>query len=539
VVETYDEPRCQRLVLWGPMGAGKTSVGRALARRIGRSFVDLDELIETEAGCSTHELFSLEGEPSFRAREARALERTLDRQRSAVIAVGGGALVDRRAREMALRKSLVIGLHAPASTLHERIERSRARRPLVEGRSSEETAARIDQLLSERSDAYRVAHHHVSSEGTPEATAELIARQLEAGLFPITIDSEHAYCARLTEPSVHDALAELVGSLAPSSVFIVSDTNVAPLYVDGVVAALTGAATSVLTIQAGEEHKTLARATSLLESLIEAGADRRSLVIGLGGGVVTDIAGFVASTFSRGIRWIAVPTTTMGMVDAATGGKTAVNLAVAKNSIGTFHHPCAVLVDLAFTRSESERAIRSGLAESIKAAAVADSELFRWLETHGAELGTASSLHLRQAIVGGLRVKCALVEADPEDRHDRLLLNFGHTIGHALEAATGFNRFTHGEAVAIGMVAAARIGVARGVTPVDVALRVRRLIENMGLPSEIPADCLSQAALHLRTDKKRHGVLTHYVVLEDIGRGALLTLQTSELASLTRALDTA
>ncbi|HZP43927.1 MAG TPA: 3-dehydroquinate synthase [Candidatus Binatia bacterium] len=316
---------------------------------------------------------------------------------------------------------------------------------------------------------------------------------------------------------------------------LVTSERVGALYAARVVASLRAAGLDpvVVTMPDGEEHKTLARLGTVQDRLLAAGLDRRSPVVALGGGVVTDLAGFAAATLLRGLPTVLVPTTLVGQVDAAIGGKTAVNHAQGKNLIGVFHQPRLVLADVGVLATLSAREFAAGLAEVVKYGAIGNAELFRGLETDlDAVLGRDPG-RLAPVVAACSRQKAAVVvEDEREERGGRAVLNFGHTVGHALEAATGYRRFLHGEAVAIGMVAAARISARLGRCGAEVGDRIARLLMRAGLPTEIPGNVSREALVDaVQRDKKSRGGRIRFVCIEEIGRTGFVDLSGQEIVS--------
>jgi shikimate kinase/3-dehydroquinate synthase len=266
--------------------------------------------------------------------------------------------------------------------------------------------------------------------------------------------------------------------------------------------------------------------------MVEAGADRDAVVVGHGGGVVTDMAGFAAAVLLRGVRWVALPTTLLAMVDASVGGKTGVDLGPAKNAVGAFHQPSAVVVDTAHVATESARAYAGGLAEVVKSAAIGDAALFEALEAGADAVRAREPAMVEELVYRSVAVKAAVVARDEREAGDRALLNFGHTVGHALEAEGGFTRLTHGEAVALGMVAALRIGTALGVTDAGLAERVTALLARLGLPTDLDAQPLGAALPFVGLDKKRRGGAIRFVLLRRLGEACLHALAPDALAPL-------
>jgi len=524
------------------MGVGKSSVGRVLASSLARRFVDLDSLIEAEAGATIRQLVESRGEAHFRKLERTKLEELLALAGEVVIALGGGALVDPTMREQALRAGVVVGLSANAAELARRIGGDGSRPLLDDDRASTSLHQKIERLLIERAHAYRPVHltRSTADRSVAEVAAELEAT-LRRGVFPISVGSTIAYSVRRADESAGAAVGALLSDLAPSRIAIVTDQDVAPLHLERFVAGLAAAgfaAHEIVVLEVGEPHKTLAAVERVTAALAHAECDRHSVVIGLGGGVVTDVAGFAASIFARGIPWVAVPTSLLGMVDAAIGGKTGVNLGQAKNAIGTFHHPAAVVVDITFSRTESARRVRSGLAEVVKSAAVRDVALFEWLEKNAVALSAREPAALAHAVEGAIAIKAEVVTEDPDERGARAVLNFGHTLGHAIEAASGYETFAHGEAVSVGMVAAARVGRHQGRSAPDVADRLEALLTALGLPTEVAESSGESALALIRYDKKRNRGTLPLVVPDVIGSAVRLPLSVELcVASFRRAMS--
>ncbi len=303
---------------------------------------------------------------------------------------------------------------------------------------------------------------------------------------------------------------------------VVTDSNVGPLYGAPVRDQLEsiGVTTAVATVPAGEASKTIERWAELQYAAVEAGLDRSSVIVALGGGVVGDLAGFAAATFLRGIRYAQVPTTLLAMVDSSVGGKTGVDLRCGKNLVGAFHQPSLVVADPDVLRTLAAREYRAGMAEVIKYGVILDAALFERLEADAARLTDPLWAALDEVIADCCRLKAEVVAADEREGGLRAILNFGHTLGHALEAATGYERLLHGEAVAIGMVYAAELSVRRaGLSPTERD-RLVRLLRAAGLP--VSASGLgvewAQVVAAMSLDKKAAGRVPRFVLAEAIGR---------------------
>ncbi|MEW6272734.1 MAG: 3-dehydroquinate synthase [Thermodesulfobacteriota bacterium] len=317
-------------------------------------------------------------------------------------------------------------------------------------------------------------------------------------------------------------------------VAIVTNPVVDGLYGERVRAALQKAGFDAVTIQIpdGEEHKNLAWLAFVYEKLVEARLERGSVLLALGGGVVGDLTGFAAATYLRGIDLVQVPTTLVAQIDSAIGGKTGVDLAAGKNLIGAFKHPRLVLADTAVLATLPPRQLRAGLAEVIKAGAILSPEVIGFLEKEHARVLTLDPDAIQHLVYACAQLKALVVSEDETESDYRAILNFGHTVGHAIETLTEYRSFLHGEAVAIGMGFALRLSVERGLLRQQVADRVLALLTLYGLPTDIPDD-LSRAALALavEADKKRSQGRVKFVCLEDLGRTRFERLSTEELQS--------
>ena len=320
--------------------------------------------------------------------------------------------------------------------------------------------------------------------------------------------------------------------LSAGRVAVTTDSVVGKIYKERVVTALAEAGYDpwAIEIPAGEEHKNLAWLAFLYDKLIEGRIERRSPLIALGGGVIGDLAGFAAATFQRGLPFIQVPTTLLAQVDASVGGKTAINHPTGKNLIGAFYQPRLVVIDVDTLKTLPRREFIAGMAEVIKYGVILNPELFRLLEEHLATLLRCDP-HLLIAVVKTCcQLKALVVEEDETEGDYRAILNFGHTLGHAIESATEYKKFLHGEAVAIGMAFAAHLSEKRGLCSAEISERVCRLIKKAGLPVDIPKALKGEhLLLGIETDKKvAHGQVK-FVCIEDIGKTRFEHLPAKEI----------
>jgi len=331
--------------------------------------------------------------------------------------------------------------------------------------------------------------------------AGVTVHRLGAGL----IDQQSAWC-----------------DLPRGKVLIVTDRNVAGHWLTRLERTLAGHAPETLVLAPGEDAKTAAQWLRILERLAECGAQRDATVVALGGGVIGDLAGFAAASYMRGIRVVQVPTTLLAQVDAAIGGKTGFNLAAGKNLVGAFHQPAAVTIDVATLATLEEREYRAGLAEVVKYGAIRDAGFIDWLEAHATALLERRVDALTTAVEVSVRHKIEVVETDEREAGSRALLNFGHTFGHALETETGYTRFLHGEAVAIGMRLAADLSATLGLVDAAQAERLRRLLARLELPVALPDDIHRPALFkHMLLDKKNRAGRIRLVLLAALGDAVL------------------
>lgn len=313
-------------------------------------------------------------------------------------------------------------------------------------------------------------------------------------------------------------------------VLVVTDSNVGPLYGRGVRAALeaSGFAAELLELPAGEATKQLTVLSEVLDRALAHGLSRKDVIVALGGGVVGDLAGFAAAVLHRGVACVQVPTTLLAQVDSSVGGKTAVNHTAGKNLIGAFWQPRAVIASHAVLQTLPDRERRCGLAEAVKHGFIADGTLVDWCEAHGDELAAVAPGPTLELVERCCRIKAAVVEEDEREAGRRAVLNLGHTLGHAYERLVGYGRLTHGEAVALGMVWAARLSERLGEAPAGLEDHVVRVLGAMGLPAEVGdaalpgLDELIDAA---RTDKKADGDSVRFVLLQSAGQTVIRTLQ--------------
>ena len=357
-----------------------------------------------------------------------------------------------------------------------------------------------------------------------------------AARVPVTLGSRSYQIA--VGSGLLKQLGELCGELLLSRrVMIVTNPVVGRLYGAKAAASLrrAGFQVGIAEVPAGERAKSLRQAASLYRALLHNRMDRRSAVVALGGGVIGDLAGFAAATFLRGIPLIHVPTTLLAQVDSSVGGKVAVNLPAGKNLVGVFHQPSLVVTDVQTLKSLPSRQIRAGLAEVIKYGMIADRELFAYIETHLDSILRAEEEPMTHLVTRSCAIKADIVEQDEREEGIRAILNFGHTLGHALETVAGYQRLLHGEAIAIGMVVATMLSVNRGLCEREDLNRLRTLLVRIGLP--VMASATTASLLQtMRYDKKVRNKVIYFVLTKGIGHAAMAAISDpGELRTAIRA----
>lgn len=483
--------RSKALVLVGFMGAGKTSAGRIIARELDTEAIDTDQLIEQKFGKSIQDLFSEYGEEGFREREAEIVGDLLDNTNHGVISLGGGSLLSERVQE-AVKRHVTVLINVTEHTAWRRA--SGKGRPLAKNRK------RFRELFKERKELYEKHANVVIPHGGREAARRALpALQKLMTTKPQTrmiwaASKSGSYPVYLRRGLVSEGFAAL-----STPAICITDKTVKRKYVTD-----TSRYLGTCVVDPGEESKTVQTASDVLRKMAQAGLTRGGHVVAVGGGVVGDLAGFCAGTYQRGVPVVQVPTTVVAQVDSAFGGKTGVDLPEGKNYVGLYHQPAAVVVDPSVldTLSHGERA--AGYVEVIKTALISGQKLWDQVDG-GADLTD-------DLIAGCIKTKLDVVSKDERDAGRRQVLNLGHTVGHAIETATEYKAYRHGEAVGLGLLVALRLSS-------QEALRgeVRELLEELKLPVTAKGLSAQEIVELTMKDKKRTGSHVPFVLVDSIG----------------------
>jgi shikimate kinase/3-dehydroquinate synthase len=513
----------KQIILNGYMGTGKTTLGKAAAEKLGCAFYDLDHLIEQEDGKSVQEIFSSQGEVHFRRLETEMLVKVL--QQEGVIALGGGTLTHETNKERVLASdSLLIGLSTSVEEIVKRVAKTKTSRPML-ATEQESLADHVQAMLKQRKRIYQNFDFQIDTQKTsidqPASQMAKLSRLTikrvmhPDGFYPIVI-------GRGTLSSIGELIAL---RKKVNRVIIVSNSIVSALYLQTVKQSLVDQQmdTDVILIPDGEEGKSLETIKLIYEQLSELHADRNSLLLALGGGITGDICGFAAATYMRGITFVQVPTTLVSMVDSSIGGKTGVNLSQGKNLVGSFKQPELVVMDLETLKSLPYYEVLNGFGEFLKHGLIASPELVQTLlnNPHPIEQLIRDE-NFQELLIQSLEVKRQLVQEDPFEENERMKLNFGHTLGHAIEKASNF-QVSHGEAVLMGMWFASMLSNRLGfLSEVDLGL-IDQLYRKYNLPRSLGNIDPIKLDQYMLQDKKKDGKNVRWVLLHHIGEAFINT----------------
>ncbi|ROQ73603.1 3-dehydroquinate synthase [Streptomyces sp. CEV 2-1] len=522
------------IVLVGPMGVGKSTVGELLAARLGTSYRDTDADVVATAGKPIAEIFYDEGEDRFRELESGAV-RAAVAEHTGVLSLGGGAVLDETTRAL-LAGHAVVYLSMDVDEAVKRVGLNTAR-PLLAVNPRRQWRELMEARRHLYTDVARVVV--ATDERTPEEVAQAVLDALELSDAPssgrenATMTDQGPTRIQVAGSAGTDPYEVVIGrQLLGELPTIIGDRvkRVAILHPEALAEtgeavrqdlAAQGYEAIAIQLPNAEEAKTVEVAAYCWKALGQTGFTRTDVIVGVGGGATTDVAGFVAATWLRGVRWIAVPTTVLAMVDAAVGGKTGINTAEGKNLVGAFHPPAGVLCDLAALDSLPVNDYVSGMAEIIKAGFISDPVILDLVEADPQAARTPAGPHTSELIERAIRVKAEVVSSDLKESGLREILNYGHTLAHAIEKNERY-KWRHGAAVSVGMVFAAELGRLAGRLDDATADRHRTVLESVGLPLTYRGDQWPKLLENMKVDKKSRGDLLRFIVLDALGKPTVL-----------------
>ncbi len=526
----------RNIFITGFSGSGKTTTGREVARTLGWRFVDVDEEIVAAAGRPIDEIFAQDGEDAFRDLEHASLAEVCGGEEQ-VVSTGGGLVAFDRNRGLMGESGIVVCLEAAPEVLYERLQHQRETgervvRPMLD---DPDPLGRIVSLKASRQADYARCDWTVSTDRLdPDRAAAEVVRAWhmlgdESGnaahaawddLSAVVRTSAGDYPVWAGWGILDDLGERAARTVSPATAYVVTDLG-ALRHAKRAQASMeaAGIVTHVFVLPPGEQSKTLRSAGHLYDWLAGLRAERGHLLVAVGGGVVGDLAGFVAATYVRGMRLALVPTTVLAMMDSAIGGKTAVDLPQGKNLVGAFYQPSFVLEDARTLTSLPRREAAAGWAEAVKHGLILDEGLLRLLEDNADRILDLDEDIATEAIRRSAAVKARVVSRDERETLGlRVLLNYGHTVGHAIEAAAGYGKYLHGEAVAVGMTAAAFIAGEMGMLSAVEISRQRAVIDRYGLPASVEGVDRAAVKSAMTMDKKTSAGVIRWVLLERIGQ---------------------
>lgn len=528
---TSHNEKSGNVILIGMMGSGKTTVGRLLAKQLGKTFIDSDEEIQRRTGVTIPHIFDVEGEAGFRQRESAVLEDLAERS-ELVLATGGGAILSPHNRSVLKASGVVVYLK---SNVHDLWQRTRhdTNRPLLQ---TADPRGKLQELFEQRDPLYAEIADIVMQTGKQSVHVLLMRLQqrlqemnarsnvgddksmktLSVGLaersYPIHIGND-----LLNKPEL------LLPYLPRKRAVIVTNTTVAPLYLGRLTEVLAKHQIQVesIILPDGEQYKNNESMNVIYDALLRSRCERSTPIIALGGGVIGDMTGFAAASYLRGVPFIQIPTTLLSQVDSSVGGKTGINHPLGKNMIGAFYQPLVVLADVTTLDTLPDKELCAGIAEVIKYGLIRDLPFLEWLEANIEKLLSRDKVALQYAIARSCQNKAEVVGIDERESGERALLNLGHTFGHAIENGMGYGVWLHGEAVATGTIMATDLSHRLGWLSAEDVVRVRKLFERAGLPTVGPKLGAEKYMQLMGLDKKVADGKIRFVLLKSLGNAVM------------------
>ena len=535
------------IILVGMMGAGKTTVGKMLARQLGKTFIDCDEEIQKRTGVKISHIFDVEGEEGFRVRESAVIHELIKLD-NIILATGGGAVLKPDNRDILKKNGVVIYLKSGVHDLWQRTRHDH-NRPLLQ---TANPRAKLQEIFEQRDSLYTAVADHIVHTGK-QSVQTLIARLIKKLNTPVTdipsihnmqtLDlglDERSYQIHIGQELMNQAEL-LLKHIPHKRAVVVSNTTVAPLYLEKLsnTLASNGIQIQSIILPDGEQYKNSASLNHIFDELLGNRSERTTPLIALGGGVIGDLTGFAAATYLRGVPFIQIPTTLLAQVDSSVGGKTGINHPLGKNMIGAFYQPRVVIADVATLNTLSNKELRAGIAEVIKYGLIRDLPFLEWLELNMEKLLQRDPEALQYAIVRSCRNKAEVVGNDERESGERALLNLGHTFGHAIENAMGYGVWLHGEAVAAGTMMATDLSGRLGwLTEQDVE-RTKALFLAAGLPVKGPHLGNEKYIQLMGLDKKVADGKIRFVLLKQLGQAVISDQVPAELLKQTLELCSA
>ncbi|MCB1214694.1 MAG: 3-dehydroquinate synthase [Deltaproteobacteria bacterium] len=520
----------QSILLAGMMASGKSTVGKLLAKKLHLPFWDTDQEVEKSRGKSINQIFAKEGEAAFRRYELEAIEACLAKG-PAVLALGGGAVCSKAKLKKLSQAGSLILLKAKPANLIKRLQDDQSR-PLLKG----DLEKKLSKLLAKRESFYQsIPFKVVTDDRSPDELAKEISQRLISEKSALWVGlGKRSYPLYFLKNSAKLLPWILKAHLPSKKLVLVTHRLLDSMYGKNYLKALSkDFEVSKIILPDGEQHKNLATMEKLYTQLVKVGADRETTLIALGGGVLGDMVGFAAATYLRGVPFVQIPSTLLAQVDSSIGGKTGVDLPQGKNLVGAFYQPKLVIMDETLLKTLPKREFVAGLAEVIKYAAIFDGELFQNLQKRMKSILATPGKGMEDIIRRSCEWKAYVVEKDEEERSGlRSLLNFGHSLGHAIESLSSYAKYRHGEAVAIGMIYAAKLSSHRFGFPQKSLEALVNLIKSAGLPVDFPKYSHAQYLNALKQDKKRLSDQINFVYLKKIGQAFTQKTDLSEVLQI-------
>lgn len=525
------------IVLTGMMGVGKTTVGKMLAQKLNLEFLDLDEYIEKKIRLKVSQIFMKYGESHFRRLEKKFCKE-IALKRNIVISTGGKTLLERENLHVFSSWGVIITLLSSPDRILRRIQREKNERPLLASHQSE----KFYKIYRKRKPNYlnlpnKIDTTFLNKEEVVEEILKLIKGQVKLGSpddrFPAISGEAYQPIVKRLEMNaggkkssviVKKGLTDDIGSclkdiIEEKRVFILSDKKVFGIHGKKLLKELERAnlKSSVFLLHPGERQKNLKTTEKIYYWLLIEKATRSSVLVSFGGGVVSDLGGYTASTFHRGLKLVNIPTTLLSQIDACIGGKNGINLKEAKNQIGTFYFPSLILIDPLFLISLDPRYMKEGIIEALKAGIIGDRKLFQIIKKNASQLLLKDLKLLEEVIKRAIEVKLNIVRQDPFEKGIRRILNLGHTFGHALEGYFNYGQITHGQAVGLGMICASKMGMLMNIAKENILSEIKEILKGMKTPLCLENLDISKILSLMEFDKKRKEDRISFIIPKRIG----------------------